>query len=112
MKRISKFKYARDKKVNKLWRNKINIKAVIFCISSIVGLILFIIARIIATDARGNSSIGGEYFLLLIPLISWGVFENILLQKKVSKTPEFDENGVYITSVNSKHNNIDCKKHK
>ena len=94
-----------------MWRNKINIKAVIFCISSIVGLILFIIARIIATDARGKSSIGGEYFLLLIPLISWGVFENILLQKKkVSKNPEFDENGVYITNINSKCNNINCKK--
>ncbi len=58
----------------------------IFTISSIFTYFIFHSARASAIAERGNlTAIGGEFLLLLLPLIAIIVYENIILSKQVIK---------------------------
>lgn len=84
MKKISKLKYEPGKTDNKARRNKIKCRTVVLWGLSIVAVISFVILYILSINKRGSLSLGGEYLLLLIPLLScgWGVLEIIQTQKK------------------------------
>lgn len=60
-------------------------KLVIFAISSTITYFLFHAARASAIAERGSSTaIGGEYLLLLLPLIVLIIYDNIVLTHKVT----------------------------
>ncbi len=63
-----------------------HIRLYIFAIGSIFTYFLFHSARASAIAERGNTAaIGGEFLLLLLPLIAVIVYENIILTRKVIK---------------------------
>ena len=51
----------------------------------LVGLVLFVAAHAAATEARGYSAIGGEMFLIILPLALYAIHR--------IKTEEGKENG-------------------
>lgn len=65
-------------------RNKIRLSIIL--ISPIVTYFVYTFCRALAVSERGSSfAFGGEVLTLLIPVIAWIVYENILLSTQVRK---------------------------
>lgn len=95
----ARLKRARDKKVDKWYKNKNKLTCAIIAASVVITAVIFAIARPYAVAARGNTGFGGELLLWLIPFCVWAAFENILLEKKVRKKPLYKNNGNHFVRI-------------
>jgi hypothetical protein len=79
------------------------IKAKIFVASSIITCYIFNSARTSAIAERGTSNaIGGEFLLLLLPIIAVLFYDNVILTKKVFRKPKANKNAtIHIEKIDS-----------
>lgn len=57
----------------------------IIILVSFITYFIFIAARAVAVFQRGNLALGGEMLLLLVPLVTWIIYRNILTTKEEIK---------------------------